>query len=112
MDKSVMISILYEYYKKLLTEKQAESIYLYYFEDLSLTEIAEIQGVSKQSISETIKRSEKFLLDCEESLGIYKRFNELSDMIEQLEANLLNDLDNETFSKYLDLLFRMKEKLR
>ena len=112
MEKNVVISILYEYYGKLLTDKQAESIEMHYLEDLSLTEIADIQGVSKQSISETIKRSEKALLDFEKGIGMYKRSNELSELVDRLEKNLINDLDYEEYSKYIDLIFQIKTKLK
>ena len=70
MEKNVIIGILYEYYGELLTEKQSESIELYYLEDLSLTEIADVMKISKQSVSENIKRSEKALLNFEDKLGI------------------------------------------
>lgn len=112
MDRNVIISILYEYYQKLLTEKQAEAIEMHYLEDLSLTEIADIQGVSKQSISETLKRSEKALIDFEEALGMYKRMTDLSNLIDSLEESLINDLDDEEFSKYLNLIYQIKNKLK
>ena len=112
MERNVMISILYEYYQKLLTEKQAEAIEMHYLEDLSLTEIADIQGVSKQSISETIKRSERALIDFEKSLGMYNRMSELSNIIDSLEDSLMEDLDDEKFSKYLDTFYQIKNKLK
>lgn len=112
MDKNIMISIFYEYYKNLLTEKQAEAIEMHYLEDLSLTEIAEIQGVSKQSVSETIKRSEKALFDFESSLGMYERINDLSNLVDSLENNLLNDLDDDQFSKYMEIIYQMRNKLK
>lgn len=112
MEKNIMISIFFEYYKKLLTDKQAEAIEMYYLEDLSLTEIADIQGVSKQSISETIKRSEKALYDFEDSLKMYERINELSSLVDRLENNLLNDLDDEHFSKYMEIIYQIRNKLK
>ena len=48
MEKNVKISLLFDFYKNLLTERQAESIDLYYNEDLSLAEIAEQDGLSRQ----------------------------------------------------------------
>lgn len=111
MEKNIMIGILFEYYRDLLTEKQSDSIEMYYLEDLSITEIAENLGVSKQSISENLKRSEKALFEYEEKLGMYRRFNEIGEYIEKIDEMLIEDLDNETYSKYLDLIFNIKSKL-
>lgn len=112
MEKNVMISILFEYYGKLLSKKQYDSIELYYEEDLSLTEIADLQNVSKQSISETIKRSEKALIEYEEKLGLYKRMSELESLVDSLEEKLMDDLDDEEYSKYIDLIFQINSKLK
>lgn len=112
MEKNVMIGILYEYYGKLLSKKQQDAIELYYEEDLSLSEIADIQNVSKQSISETIKRSEKILIDFEDKLGLYKRMSDLQNMVDSLENKLMNDLSDEQYAKYIDLIFQINSKLK
>nr|WP_276939812.1 DNA-binding protein [Helcococcus sueciensis] len=112
MEKNVMISILFEYYGKLLSKKQHDSIELYYEEDLSLTEIADLQKVSKQSISETIKRSEKALIEFEDKLGLYKRMSELQCLVDSLEEQLMDDLDDNQYAKYLDIMFQINSKLK
>lgn len=112
MEKNVIISILYSYYGKLLTDKQAEAIDLYYNEDLSLTEIADLQGVSKQSVSETIKRSEKILLDYENKLALVAKLNSLQDYIYKLEEKLINDLGDDQYSDYMELIFQIKQELK
>lgn len=112
MEKNVIISILYEYYGKLLTEKQAQVIELYYEEDLSLTEIAEILKVSKQTVSETIKRSEKILLDFEEKLKLVERLDKITDLINIIEENLIEDLNDEEYTRYIDLIFQIKNNLK
>ncbi len=111
MEKNVIIGILYEYYGELLTEKQSESIELYYLEDLSLTEIADVMKISKQSVSENIKRSEKTLLNFEDKLGIYAKSKEINNLINRLELDLMEDLDDEKFSEYIGLIFEIKSKL-
>lgn len=111
MDKNVEIGILYEYYGGLLTETQSESIEKYYLEDLSITEIADMMGVSKQSISENLKRSERTLLNFEENLGLYKKMISLSELIDILDKNLIEDLDDDKYSKYLKLIYEIKSKL-
>lgn len=112
MEKNVIISILYEYYGKLLTEKQAQVIELYYEEDLSLTEIAEILKVSKQTVSETIKRSEKILLDFEEKLKLVERLDKITDLINIIEENLIEDLNDEEYTRFIDLIFQIKNNLK
>lgn len=100
MEKNIIIGILYEYYGNLLTSKQSEAIEQYYFEDLSLTEIADILGVSKQNVSETIKRSEKALLEFEKRLKLYEKFSTTQSLIEKLDDELKSDLDVKIYEKY------------
>lgn len=73
-DKVVRIALLFDFYGQLLTERQRKSIALYYENDLSLKEIAEIFGVSRQAVYDSIKRAEKLLHDYEEKLGLVHRF--------------------------------------
>lgn len=94
MEKNIIISILYEYYKDLLTQIQSDAIEQYYLEDLSLTEIAEQSGISKQAVSNNIKRAEAILFDLEEKLGLYKR---QSSFITSLET--IDQLVKEKLSK-------------
>ena len=76
MEKNVKISILCEIYGKLLTEKQANIIDKYYNQDLSLSEIAENEGISRQAVRDIIVKGEKKLFEFEEKLGLMKeRYN-------------------------------------
>ena len=74
--KDLRIAILLDYYGGILTEKQREVIELYYNEDLSLAEIAEHEGITRQGVRDSIKRAEYQLLDFEEQLGLMKKFSE------------------------------------
>lgn len=112
MEKNVMIGIFYEYYGKLLSKKQQEAIELYYEEDLSLSEIANIKKVSKQNISETIKRSEKILINFEEKIGLYKKSIELQGLIDRLDEKLIKDISEEKYSEYIDIIFQINSKLK
>lgn len=69
-----MISTLYDFYGPLLSEKQQRFVDLYFNEDCSLTEIAETVGVSKQAVSEGLKRAEKALQNYEDKLGLVARW--------------------------------------
>lgn len=79
MAKNLEVSFLLDFYGEMLTEKQREAVELYYFEDLSLAEIADNQGISRQGVRDAIKRSEALLFDMEERLGLAKRFREMQE---------------------------------
>lgn len=73
MDKHIEISILWQIYGKLLTENQYKVLNDYYNEDLSLSEIAENNGISRQGVRDIIKKGEAKLFEYEEKLGIMKK---------------------------------------
>ena len=76
MEKNVEICLLLDFYGKMLTERQREIMMLYYEDNLSLTEIAEELGISKQGVSDSIKRSEKVLYETENKLFLLKQYME------------------------------------
>ena len=63
MDKKIEISMLWQIYGALLTEKQKEYIDYYYNEDLSLAEIAQNDGITRQGVRDIIKKGEKKLFE-------------------------------------------------
>ena len=73
MDKKIEISMLWQIYGALLTEKQREYIDYYYNEDLSLAEIAQNDGITRQGVRDIIKKGEKKLFEYEEKLEFMKR---------------------------------------
>lgn len=83
-DKILRISLLYDFYGQLLTEKQQEIIQLYYSHDLSLGEISEQLGVSRQAVYDTIKRTEKILFEYEEKLGLVQKFVATNERVEKI----------------------------
>lgn len=74
LEESVEISVLYDFYGPLLTEKQQTFVDLYFNENLSLSEIAQQFGVTKQAVSDGLKKSEKALRHYEEKLGLVDRW--------------------------------------
>ena len=74
MEKFVVITYLFDFYQDLLTEKQSNLLREYYFEDLSLGEMAQQHGISRQSAFDTIKKAEQKLLDYEEKLHLFSKY--------------------------------------
>lgn len=75
MPKNLQVTVLFDFYGDMLTEKQREVVDLYYNEDLSLAEIAEHSGITRQGVRDSIKRAEATLFDTEERLGLAQRFS-------------------------------------
>lgn len=86
MSKNLQFTMLLDVYGALLTEKQRETLDYYYNEDLSLGEISEELGITRQGVMNCIKKCEQRLLELEEALGFVNRFTELKGNMEQLEA--------------------------
>ena len=86
MEKNVEISLLLSFYKNMLTERQADTVELYYNEDLSLAEIAAQTGITRQGVRDSIKRSELQLFEFEEKLGLLKKFVELERGLEEISS--------------------------
>ncbi len=75
---------LYDFYGELLTESQREILEMYYFEDLSLSEIAETRGTSRAAVHDLIRRSEEKLAGYEEKLHLVERFLEASGKLDTI----------------------------
>ena len=78
--KNFYVYELYAIYGVLLTEKQSSAIEDYFGLDLSLGEIAEMRGVSRQAIKCTLDLTEKQLFSYEEKLGLYKKLTEIKEI--------------------------------
>lgn len=68
------IALLLDFYGNALTERQRRTAELYFQEDLSLAEIADMTGITRQGVRDGLKKAEKALFDMEEKLGIARRF--------------------------------------
>ena len=88
MEKNVKISMLCEIYGKLLTEKQLQILTDYYNNDLSLSEIAENNQITRQAVRDIIKKGENKLFELEEKL----LFMEKTMKQEKLLQEVLNEL--------------------
>ena len=74
MDKIIERGLLFDFYGELLTDHQQKIYSEAVFNDLSLSELSEEEGISRQGIHDLIKRCDKSLQEYEEKLGLIKRF--------------------------------------
>lgn len=85
MAKDLQEGVLLDFYGELLTDKQKTALELYYYEDLSLAEIAENMRVSRQGARAFIKQGEAHIKEFEEKLGMYKRFSDISRLLKEVK---------------------------
>lgn len=112
MEKNVKVALLFDFYRNMLTSRQAESIDLYYNEDLSLAEISEHMGITRQGVRDNIKRAENTLFDTEDRLGLASRFLKIKfdllkidDIIRDIEASPnMKSLSDDIKRKINDIL--------
>lgn len=86
MAKDFRLCLLFEVYKGILTDKQQEAFVNYYYDDLSLSEISENTGITRQGARDAIKRSEEILIDMEEKLGLSATLCALKEGLRQIET--------------------------
>ena len=108
---------LFDFYGDLLTERQREFYDLYYNEDLSLAEIAENYGISRQGVRDVIVRAEAAMSEIEEKTHIIRRFHQSKAAIAAIDAaadRLLQAIDERSYGDaMLDGLARtIKENVR
>ncbi|MBE3590269.1 MAG: YlxM family DNA-binding protein [Firmicutes bacterium] len=88
MEEVGEVALLYDFYGGLLTPKQRQVLDLYYQMDLSLGEIAENAGVSRQAVHDVIRRAMQALRRYEDLLGLVRRYREERRQLEALSAEL------------------------
>ncbi len=101
MEKNLEISLLFDFYKEMLTPTQQEAISLYYNDDLSLGEVADILSMSRQGVRDALNRAKKSLYNFEEKLGLCDRFSKTQEGLESIIALAckLYESDDETVKK-------------
>jgi len=97
MEERDKIIILYDYYSELLTDKQRQYFEDYYFSNLSLGEISENTGLSRNAIHKNIKTVEEKLTFYEEKLQLYKK--------RKLLEELMTKIDDKEIKEKLELLY-------
>ena len=95
-NQAYRMALLFDFYGDLLTDRQKEFFDLYYNEDLSLAEIAENYGITRQGVRDVIVRAESTLTEVEDKTGIIRRFHKMKAGVAAIEEataalNALND---------------------
>lgn len=86
IEKITQITMLFDFYGELLTEKQKLILDLFYNEDYSLGEIAAELDISRQAVHDAVKRSEQALIGYEEKLGLVKKFQQEQERLSRLSG--------------------------
>lgn len=110
-DETVLRTMLFDFYGELLTEKQREYFDLHYNADLSLAEIAERAGVSRQAVWDIIRRAEATLRQIEAKTGLVRRYGAQRQTIAAMEAQLAR-LADETDGEARRLAQRLQRELQ
>ena len=105
--KTTRINFLFDFYQSLLTDKQRIYMDLYYLEDLSLGEIADEYGISRQAVYDNVRRSEMMLEDYELKLNLFSKFQKRLEIIGDMEKLLLDSTDQT--EKVQELLGTLKD---
>lgn len=87
-NQAYRMTLLYDFYGDLLTDRQKEFYDLYYNEDLSLAEIAENYGITRQGVRDVIVRAEGILTETEDKTGIIRRFHKMQTHIQTIRDSL------------------------
>ena len=111
MEKKVEVSMLLQIYGELLTEKQYRVIDYYYNEDLSLSEIAENEEITRQGVRDIIKKGEKKLFEYEEKLLFMKRTLNQEKKIEEILLELTKIQKDYTDNEVASILENVKKEL-
>lgn len=85
-NQAYRMALLFDFYGDLLTERQKEFYDLYYNEDLSLAEIAENYGISRQGVRDVIVRAEAAMTEIEDKTHIIRRFKQTQKEVAAIEA--------------------------
>ncbi len=107
LKKTIKITMLFDFYGSMLTEKQQQIIKSYFYNDLSLAEIADNIGISRQGVYDHLHRSEENLEAYEAKLGLLKKYNRIRENINDLEKmmtakGLLAEDQNQDLRKKLE----------
>ncbi len=104
MDRFEYVNELLPFYESLLTERQQQIVKLYYYEDLSLSEISEELQISRNGVHDTLKKVETLLAEYEDKLGLNAGYQKRIGLYEKLREHA-----DETGRDIIDELIKMED---
>ncbi|WP_335870691.1 putative DNA-binding protein [Bacillus sp. 2205SS5-2] len=108
LERTTRLNYLYDFYSSLLTPKQRSYMSLYFLDDLSLGEIAEEFGVSRQAVYDNIKRTEAMLEEYEKKLLLFDKFKQKAQLIKQFRIDLqVQDVSVEQIQDWLQQIEKL-----
>ena len=110
MEKIVERNLLYDFYGELLTQHQRAIYEDAVFGDLSLSELAEDYGITRQGVHDLIKRCDKLLAGYEEKLHLVERFLSIRDMADDI-IGICGDDDSERMKRIRELSRDIRDSL-
>ena len=118
-NQTYRMTMLFDFYGEVLTPRQKEFFDLYYNEDLSLAEIAENYGISRQGVRDVIVRAEAIMTDLEDKTGLMKRFmlmqqqvQAILDAAEKIQTVNYRQYDNPELARLADEITRSAQTLK
>lgn len=106
--KNLEISVLSEIYSELLPEKQRLALEYYYDDDLSLSEIAEHVGISRQGVRDQIKHAEAQLIELENALHLYEKAQKTEKILSEL-LSIADSINNSRLTSLIEELRTIHE---
>lgn len=104
MAKDLKLVILLDFYGGLLTEKQSAALDAYYNQDMSLAEIADEMGISRQGVLAFLKQGEKHLKSFEEKLGLAAKFQAVNGGLDEMREIAKRLTDESAKQELLSLI--------
>lgn len=104
-------ALLYDFYGELLTDHQKEIYEQFVLEDLSLSEIAEAAGISRQGVHDLIKRCNKILEGYEAKLHLVERFLSVKEKVEKMNSLLEKESEDELIQDIRTIAGEILEEL-
>ena len=111
MDKIYRQAMLFDFYGELLTEHQRSIYQDAVCNDMSLGEIAEDRGISRQGVHDLIRRSDKILQDYESKLHLVERFADAKNVVSEIDRLTSEDADTEDLRERLRRIRELTRRL-
>lgn len=108
VEEIVEQTLLYDFYSELLTASQRKIYEEVFFDDLSLSEVANEENITRQGVYDMIKRTQKALINYEKKLGLVARYKKQKDILSEVEKSVKKIKDSDAKKAISELLKELK----